>query len=202
MIRNLCLICHDASKNNAITDIHDVENAFFKASLENILKRRILSDKFEENQICTACHSLITEHQTLEARLIEICDHLSEKFKIIHPSKRGRKPKTESETVENVSASSENKNNDEIQCEPRKSQRKRKLKDFDSVFMDPEKSFNDGDDPFGSDTSVPKKSFRSKEPKILSSMATNCPHCDFAADSDVQVKTIFYSCFKGDNVNF
>ena len=80
----------------------------------------------------------------------------------------------------------------------RKSKRERKIKEFVDNYVDPEKEFNSETSNLNSEENVTvgkkikvKEEFKLKELKILSSMATKCPHCDFAADSDVQVMIVY-----------
>ena len=191
MIGNLCLVCHDScdetdTSNHKIDDIHNKEYSKFKLNLERILKRRIIEEKFQEKQICAVCFQLVKEYESLEEKLIEISDNLTEKFQVIHPSKRGRRKKDEIiEKVEKVEIKTENV---EIEKKEiiRKSGRKRKIKEIE-IYVDPEKEFFDNCET--------RKHVKVKEQaQILSSMATKCPHCDFAADSDIQVSTSLTLC--------
>ena len=67
----------------------------------------------------------------------------------------------------------------------RKSGRKRKVKEIE-IYIDPEKEFFESFDSPSKNVKILKD-----QQQILSSMATKCPHCDFAADSDIQVRILF-----------
>ena len=204
MILNLCLICHDSASNYEIGDIHSKKYLNFKLCLETILKRRIRADKFQEKQICALCFESVKEHQSLEEKIAKICEELCRNFQRIHPTKRGRKKKEDSEPKENlikqetdikdmkIESNVEISENEAV----RKSGRKRKIKEIE-VYVDPEEEFFDNSDERSKNIKKLKE-----EPPILSSMATKCPHCDFAADSDIQVQILnlqTYNNFMPDN---
>ena len=95
MIMNACLVCHETSQNHEISNIFEEKFASFRHTLEKIVKRRILCEKFQEQQICSQCCVAVQEYEVLEEKLLQICEKLGEKFQQIHPSKRGRKRKIE-----------------------------------------------------------------------------------------------------------
>ena len=182
MIQNLCLICHNDSKEGGVEDIHEVSNEVLKTNLERILRRKICSTRFEEKQICASCVSLIEKLLNLEEELGKVVTELKGNFDVLHPLKRGRKKKEEiredlpiPELVSNAEESSDG---------IRKSSRKRKLRDFEE--------FVDIDEPLPtSDTGsriLSKVTKIDKSEEILSSMATKCPYCDFAADSEAAIE--------------
>ena len=192
MILNLCLICHDSASNYEIGDIHSKKYSNFKLCLETILKRRIRVDKFQEKQICALCFELVKEHQSLEEKLAKICKELCGNFQRIHPTKRGRKKKEDSEPKEDLIKQETDTKDIKLESNVelseneavRKSGRKRKIKEIE-VYVDPEEEFFDNSDERSKNIKKIKE-----EPPILSSMATKCPHCDFAADSDIQVHNL------------
>merc|ERR1712080_253887 len=81
-------------------NVYSKENVNFKLSLERIIKRRILLEKFLEKQICLQCFQLVKEYESLEEKLYKISENLSCKFQKIHPTKRGRRKKEEIQKVE------------------------------------------------------------------------------------------------------
>ena len=198
MIVELCLICHNAASSHTIENIHNKENVDFKLTIERIIKRRILKEKFQERQICSLCYKLVKEYETLEHELNKISETLFSKFQEFHPTKRGRKRKEDIEHKETKHAkevemevdskSDVKKENLDIPQQNeivRKSGRKRKVKEIE-IYIEPEKEFFESFDSPTKNVKILKD-----QQQILSSMATKCPHCDFAADSDVQVRILF-----------
>ena len=180
MIQNLCLICHNDSKGG-VEDIHEDSNELLKANLERILRRKLCTSKFEEKQICANCVSVIEKLLNLEEELEKIVSDLKGTFDELHPLKRGRKKKEELPIPSSEPASNANEEgNDGI----RKSSRKRKARDFEE-FVDSDETL-----PIitgsGSLSKISKEIKKSEE--ILSSMATKCPYCDFAADSEAAIE--------------
>ena len=198
MILEFCLICQSAASSHTIENIHNKENVDFKQSIERIIKRRILKEKFQERQICSLCYKLVKEYETLEYELNKISEKLFSKFQEFHPTKRGRKRKedrTEHKETKNAKeVEIEVDNKSEVKKENldipqqneivRKSGRKRKVKEIE-IYIDPEREFFESFDSPTKNVKILKD-----QQQILSSMATKCPHCDFAADSDIQVRIL------------
>ena len=152
---------------------------FFKGSLERILRRKIYQEKFIENHVCAQCYQLVKDFESLEDKLSKISDNLKRKFENLHPTKRGRKRKEELKTVTGSSGI------DEPVVEIRKSNRKRKIREIEAFLDTDIKEDNDA-------KTTASRKYGLKIPQILSSMATKCPHCNFAADSEVQVHYLIH----------
>ena len=172
MIKNLCLICHNDSKEG-IEDIHESSNQVLKTNLERILKRKLCGSRFEEKQICANCLALLEKLLNLEQELEKIVGALKGNFEALHPLKRGRKKKEDIQIETPIE-----ENNDVL---IRKSSRKRKARDFEE-FVDTDETLDNAT----VQSKVSKVTEKSEE--ILSSMATKCPYCDFAADSEAAIE--------------
>jgi hypothetical protein len=183
---NFCLVCHANDEMFRISDIFQKQNENFRQLLERIVKRRIQNSEKFSNKLCFECLTQVENYGEIEAKLLKIETILKSNFDKSNPFKRGRKKKVE-KSDEKVTENVEN-------SEVRKSGRKRKLKEMDdTVFVVKETEFNENNIKIdGEDEKIQNKSKsgRLKHPKILSSMATKCPYCDFAADSIPQVLTI------------
>ena len=172
MIKNLCLICHNDSKEG-IEDIHESSNQVLKTNLERILKRKLCGSRFEEKQICANCLALLEKLLNLEQELEKIVGVLKGNFEALHPLKRGRKKK------EDIQIETPTEENNDVLI--RKSSRKRKVRDFEE-FVDTDETLDNAT----VQSKVSKVTEKSGE--ILSSMATKCPYCDFAADSEAAIE--------------
>ena len=171
MIQNKCLICHNDSKDG-VDNIHDKKYSDCKENFERILKRKLCVTRFEEKQICPDCIGLMESLLVLEEKVYKIVSKLKGNFDTLHPLKRGRKKK------EDIKVTDVEVQNVNVTDSVRKSSRKRKVKEFEELF------FVDTDDALDK----PQKPPKIVKPEIVSSMATKCPFCDFAADSEAEIE--------------
>ena len=204
MINKQCLICHLEAENHEILDVYDVKHEFIKELLEKILQRRLFPERFAQNQVCTSCHQCVTEYDSLQRRLEEITFNFKSKFDGFNPVLRGRKKLvkniSETEIVENKVEPIKTEAQDKDSEETRKSGRKRKIKDLDYFITDTDsknvEKRNDKLENASSSKLVITRPILKMilinqvflDSTILSSMATKCPHCDFAADSEAQIE--------------
>lgn len=194
----LCFLCGDSERKplSNVFNCNDEPDSdqFDLQALEEILKRKLAPRKFVSDVICRGCRDQVVKYSLMKMEQDRLSQSLRSQFQLVNPpAKKGRRPK------------SVNKENDVLVSVPpepapleeaivpeeggliRKSGRNRKRRvhaDFEVEFEPAEDVGAEEDEQ--DDAQSP--SSRPKSESYLSSMALTCPHCDFSADSEVQLE--------------